>query len=114
MREREGYGGYITVEASFVFPIVIFIILILLKFSFTIYNRSAQEINNIFLNVRAECVQKHYYNTETEGMDIKRAVNVGLINMDAAEYKASDIKNSTVVRIIHVVKNHVGRMEDDD
>ena len=36
-------GGYITVEASFVFPIIFFIIFGLLKFGFCIYNNVVEK-----------------------------------------------------------------------
>ena len=114
MHTCDRFGGYITVEASFVFPIVMFVILALLNFGFNIYNRTAADSRQMYLDVRAELVQRHYFDTDTGGMDIKKAVNRGIFKKDDTEYEVKGIKNSTVVRLIHVIKNHAGRIIDDD
>ena len=114
MHTCDRLGGYITVEASFVFPIVIFVILAVLKFGFDIYNRTAADSRQMYLDIRAEVVQMHYFDTEMGGMDIKRAVNKRIFKTDDTEYEVKSIKNSTVVRLIHVTKNHAGRIIDDD
>ena len=114
MRTGDRFGGYIAVEASFVFPIVIFVILALLKFGFDIYNRTAADSRQMYLDIRAEVMQKHYFDTDTGGMDIKGAVNKGIFKTDDKEHEVNGIKNSTVVRLIHVIKNRAGRIIDDD
>lgn len=114
MHISDRFGGYITVEASFVFPIVMFVILAVLNFGFDIYNRTAADSRQMYLDIRAEVVQRHYFDTDTGGMDIRKAVNGRIFKTDDTEYGVNGIKNSTVVRLIHVIKNHVGRIIDDD
>lgn len=137
-------GGYITVEAAFVFPMFFLIIIALLKFGFQIHNRFLDYSLTEYLRIKTESIEHNSYNPVIRGIDIKNAVNSGLMGNDvkkkesykvyAAElvkeyrervavgkcggflYEDYDIpiKNSTVVRMLYVIKNHTERVFDND
>ncbi len=141
---RKTVGGYITVEASFVFPIVFFIIMGLLKFGFKIYNNAVDKSLEMYLEIRMEGIEKNYYSARTQSLDVKRIVNEKIIKQkdikaeiekqylreNISEYRndivideskavldvdgKSTLKNSMVVRYIHIIRAHVGRLETYD
>lgn len=137
-------GGYITVEASFVFPIILFIIFGLLKFGFGIYNNVVDNSLKVYMGLRVREIEKNYFNPVAQETDLKRIANEGLIQIEdirselskkylqekVSEYRNSIVigennkildvdsdrrlKNSTVVRFIHLTRVHVGRIKKDD
>ena len=137
-------GGYITVEASFVFPIIFFIIFGLLKFGFGIYNNVVDNSLKVYMGLRVREIEKNYFNPVAQEIDLKRIANEGLIQIEdirselskkylqerVSEYRNSivigdnnkvldadgdrGLKNSTVVRFIHLTRVHAGRIKKDD
>ncbi len=137
-------GGYITVEASFVFPIILFIIFGLLKFGFGIYNNVVDNSLKVYMGLRVREIEKNYFNPVAQETDLKRIANEGLIQIEdirselskkylqekVSEYRNSIVigennkildvdsdrrlKNSTVVRFIHLTRVHAGRIKKDD
>ena len=137
-------GGYITVEASFVFPIIFFIIFGLLKFGFGIYNNVVDNSLKVYMGLRVREIEENYFNPMAQEIDLKRLANEGLIQIGdirselskkylqerVSEYRNSivigdnnkvlaadgdrGLKNSTVVRFIHLTIVHAGRIKKDD
>lgn len=137
-------GGYITVEASFVFPIILFIIFGLLKFGFGIYNNVVDNSLKVYMGLRVREIEKNYFNPVAQETDLKRIANEGIIQIEdirselskkylqekVSEYRNSIVigennkildvdsdrrlKNSTVVRFIHLTRVHAGRIKKDD
>lgn len=137
-------GGYITVEASFVFPIILFIIFGLLKFGFGIYNNVVDNSLKVYMGLRVREIEKNYFNPVAQETDLKRIANEGLIQIEdirselskkylqekVSEYRNSIVigennkildvdsdrrlKNSTVVKFIHLTRVHAGRIKKDD
>lgn len=70
-------GGYITVEASFVFPIIFFIIFGLLKFGFCIYNNVVDNSLKVYMGLRVREIEKNYFNPVAQEIDLKRIANEG-------------------------------------
>ena len=137
-------GGYITVEASFVFPRILFIIFGLLKCGFGIYNNVVDNSLKVYMGLRVREIEKNYFNPVAQETDLKRIANEGLIQIEdirselskkylqekVSEYRNSIVigennkildvdsdrrlKNSTVVRFIHLTRVHAGRIKKDD
>ena len=137
-------GGYITVEASFVFPIIFFIIFGLLKFGFGIYNNVVDNSLKVYMGLRVREIEKNYFNPVAQEIDLKRIANEGLIPIEDIREEISikylqekisgyrnsvvigdnnkilaadsdrSLKNSTVVRFIHLTRVHAGRIKKDD
>ena len=72
-------GGYITVEASFVFPIIFFFIFGLLKFGFCIYNNVVDNSLKVYMGLRVREIEKNYFNPVAQEIDLKRIANEGII-----------------------------------
>lgn len=137
-------GGYITVEAAFVFPMFFLIIIALLKLGFQIHNRFLDYSLTEYLRIKTESIEHNSYNPVIRGIDIKNAVNSGITGNDSKRkesYKAYaaelvkeyrdkmtvgkcggflyenyviPLKNSTVARLLYVIKNHTERVFDND
>ena len=137
-------GGYITVDASFVFPIILFIIFGLLKFGFGIYNNVVDNSLKVYMGLLVREIEKNYFNPVAQETDLKRIANEGIIQIEdirselskkylqekVSEYRNSIVigennkildvdsdrrlKNSTVVRFIHLTRVHAGRIKKDD
>lgn len=110
MRKRFKAGGYITVEASFIFPIVFLVIIALLKFGFQIHNRFLDVSLTEYLKIEAESIEHNSYNPAIKGIDIKDVVN----SVFSYTKERMPLKNSTFVRMVHVIKNHAEGVMDND
>lgn len=130
-------GGYITIEAALVFPMVFFVITALLQFGFKLYNGFVDCSLEEYLRIKTDSIEYNSYNPVIHGIDVKDAVSGGLITSGEEkreknkthakrlvnEYRdrivicgdsrfsytegRGRLKNSTVVRMVHVIKSHV-------
>lgn len=102
------------------------------------------ECLGLYLEIRVDNISENYFNAQTGNIDIRRIVNDGFVNVSdvgseankryvnekVSEYRNNivinteensihiderkHLKNSTVVRWIHIIRAHAGRLIGDD
>lgn len=137
---RSYVKGSVTVEAALVFPIVMFVISAVIRFGFDIHDIVVSNMLGEYLAVREDNVLCSSYSPTAKAIDIKEIVNKGPFDIGnekkeikkayirslvleyrrsimlgksskAPVYKSkSRIKNSTLVRMVHILLNHAERI----
>lgn len=132
--------GSVTVEAALVFPIVMFVISAVIRFGFDIHDTVVSNMLKEYTAVKENSVLCSSYNLTAKRIDIKEIVNRGpfdignksndgkrkQLEMRVMEYRdgimlgssskmpeyeyKSRIKNSTLVRMVHIILNHAERI----
>ena len=147
-RKRSGgiyAGGYFTVEASYIFPIMVMVIVMVLRLGMEVHDDLADTALSQYLSVKEKSIEQSCYNPYEHRTDIREVVNTGIIEFSSTkkevnklyaeamvrEYrdnialytcrtkemdkkKNCGLKNSTIVRTIHVIKSHAERIVEDD
>lgn len=134
--------GSVTVEASLVFPIVMFVIFAIIRLGFNMHDIVVSNMLCEYLAVKENNIVSSSYSPTAKAIDIKEIVNRGpfyignekkelkkaYIRGLVSEYRSSilmdaysdtfvyesknRIKNSTLVRMVHILLNHAERIVD--
>ena len=143
--DRKYLGGYITVEAAYIFPIFILIIVAVLRLGMQIHDKTTDMALSQYLSIKEKAIQQSCYNPVIRRIDIREVVNAGIVEVydmpkelnklyvqsEVTRYRNSmvlysddiplmditlrrGLKNSTIVRTVHVLKSHAERIMDND
>lgn len=143
--DRKYLGGYITVEAAYIFPIFILIIVAVLRLGMQIHDKTTDTALSQYLSIKEKAIQQSCYNPVIRRIDIREVVNAGIVEVydmskelnklyvqsEVTRYRNSmvlysddiplmditirrELKNSTIVRTVHVLKSHAERIMDND
>ncbi len=134
--------GSVTVEASLVFPIVMFVIFAIIRFGFNMHDIVVSNMLCEYLAVKENNIVSNSYSPAAKVIDIKEIVDGGPFDIGnekkeikrayirglVSEYRGSilmgtysetlvnesksRIKNSTLVRMVHILLNHAERIVD--
>lgn len=132
--------GSVTVEAAFVFPIIMFVIAAVIRFGFDIHDIVVSNMLGEYIAVKENSILCSSYNPTAKNIDIREIVNRGPFDIGnekieikrtylrglVSEYRKSimlgtiselpvyenksRIKNSTLVRLVHIFLNHAERI----
>ncbi len=135
--------GYFTVEASFIFPIMLMVIAAVLRLGMEVHDDMAYTALTQYLDIKNKSIQQSCYSPHEHKTDIHEVVNTGIVEFSSIkkelnklyaeelvrEYgnsimlfdrldieggKTRGSKNSTIVRSIHVIKSHAERIPGND
>lgn len=143
--DRKYLGGYITVEAAYIFPIFILIIVAVLRLGMQIHDKTMDTALSQYLSIKEKAIQQSCYNPVIRKIDMREVVNAGIVEgydmskelnklyvqSEVTGYRNSmvlysdniplmditvrrGLKNSTIVRTVHVLKSHAERIMDND
>lgn len=143
--DRKYLGGYITVEAAYIFPIFILIIVAVLRLGMQIHDKTMDTALSQYLSIKEKAIQQSCYNPVIRKIDMREVVNAGIVEgydmskelnklyvqSEVTGYRNSmvlysdniplmditvrrGLKNSTIVRTVHVLKSHAERILDND
>ncbi len=143
--DRKYLGGYITVEAAYIFPIFILIIVAVLRLGMQIHDKTMDTALSQYLSIKEKAIQQSCYNPVIRKIDMREIVNAGIVEgydmskelnklyvqSEVTGYRNSmvlysdniplmditvrrGLKNSTIVRTVHVLKSHAERIMDND
>lgn len=137
---RSYVKGSVTVEAALVFPIILFVISGIIRFGFDIHDTVVSDMLGEYLAVKENSILCSSYSLTAKAIDIKEIVNKGPFDIGnekreikkayirgvVLEYRKSimlgtsselpvyesksRIKNSTLVRMVHIILNHAERI----
>lgn len=138
-------GGYFTVEAAFVFPIMIMVIVAVLRLGMEVHDDMVDTALAQYLFIKSRSIEQSSYSPIEHGIDLREVVNAGIIDFSGVkkevdklyaemlvkEYRdkiilysdeaelptvgvSRGLKNSTIVRTIHVMKSRAERMIGND
>lgn len=144
-KDKKYLGGYITVEAAYIFPIFILIIVAVLRLGMQIHDKTTDTALSQYLSIKEKSIQQSCYNPAIRRIDMREVVNAGIVEVydmskelnklyvqcEVTRYRNSmvlysddiplmditvrrGLKNSTIVRTVHVLKSHAERIMDND
>lgn len=135
--------GYFTVEASFIFPIMLMVIAAVLRLGMEVHDDMAYTALTQYLDIKNKSIQQSCYSPHEHKTDIHEVVNTGIVEFSSIKKELNKLyaeelvreygnsimlfdrldieggktwgsKNSTIVRSIHVIKSHAERIPVND
>lgn len=145
-KNDRGYiGGYFTVEAAFVFPIMLMVIAAVLRLGMEVHDNMVDMALAQYLYIKEKSIEQNCYNPYEQKTDLKECVNTAVVEAvsihkevnklyaeemvreygknimlykdeisDIGTDKKLGLKNSTIVRVVNVIKVRTERTKEND
>lgn len=82
MASRYRLSGEITVEAALIFPMIIFIFIWLMEFSYHIRNTQITQIMSDYYDIKVSQVIDYKYSTQKKGIDLMQYINKSVVDVE--------------------------------